>query len=85
MDPEPRKEKSIFEKILFSSPVPDEEEEEDPWEDKTAEITFGGGQAAVTKVSTMEEIPPNAHISTPFFRKQCFSLKYSLVSPPPNF
>lgn len=25
-----------------SSPVPDEEEDEDPWEDKTAEITFGG-------------------------------------------
>ncbi len=50
--------------------MPDEEEEEDPWEDKTAEITFGGGQAAVTgltKVSPMEEIPSNAHISTPFF------------------
>jgi hypothetical protein len=46
-------------KIPFSSPVPDEEEEEDPWEDKTAEITFGGGQTAVTgltKVRPMDEI-----------------------------
>jgi hypothetical protein len=26
-------------------------------------------------------VPSNAHISTPFFRKQCFSLKYVLVAP----
>ncbi len=26
-------------------------------------------------------VPSNAHISTSFFRKQCFSLKYVLVAP----
>jgi hypothetical protein len=29
--------------------------------------------------------PSDAHNSTTFFRKQCFSLKYSLVSPTQNF
>ena len=31
------------------------------------------------------KVPSNAQISTPFFRKQCFSLKYVLVTPLKNF
>ena len=33
----------------------------------------------------VNHIPSNAHISTPFFSKQCFSLKYVLVAPPSKF
>ncbi len=69
--------------------MPDEEEEEeDPWEDKTAEITFGGVQAAVTgltKVSPMEEIPSIAHISTPFFQKTVFFSKIFFGKFPSKF
>ena len=43
---------------LFSSPVPDEDEEEDPWEDKTAEITFGGPTGPhVNKVPNLLFLP----------------------------
>ncbi len=68
--------------------MPDEEEEEDPWEDKTAEITFGGGQTAVTgltKVSPMVEIPSVARISTPFFQKTVFFSKIFFGKSPSKF
>jgi hypothetical protein len=35
-------------------------------------------------LSEFPYIPSNAHISTPFFRKQCFSLKNVLGTPPQN-
>ncbi len=44
-----------------------------------------GPLAGSAEVPSKMYVPSNAHISTPFFHKTVFSLKYSLVSPPQNF